>query len=403
MFRIENVSITQNIKPIFDSQNTQITKAWEHCMRSECDDVLKILNTLTTSSWETELLRLCVNGMILYQAQQFQESFKVFEKLFDLYFKHKGPWTILEQLQMDWVKKQFGETAYKISSQAYSELTHRFAAISFADESPLSLSDKSQRLLNQGKLKEAEAKCEEALKLLESNANHYPTEIINQIEADSINILITTKNFLAKFEEADELIEKLFSETIFDVRLKVNLIRKRGEVQLFLGNFKEADLCFDQCIQLLQDSSDLPLKFTTYLRQALSYQRNKLFSLALQTYQKMISIKDNQLNANEKTILQWNVGALIYRMDKEKFALEDPMELKTILAFLNVSENLLQDAYQNIQGKLPQLLLKPTWEKIGRHLENTKESSEIIAYIPYGYDTIYPKMQKMHEINSLPR
>lgn len=361
--------------------NECLVQAWEHCFRSQCKEAQAILSQLSMQNWEIKLLNVCLEGMMHYQSQDFQASYQVFEKLFNLYQEHRGPWSDVEQLQMDWVIKQFGETAYKINYETYQGLAERLTFISSVCKSPISLSDQAQRLLNEGKLKEAEEKGEEALRLLRSN--DYPAGIKSQIKADTCNILVATKNFLGKFEEAEQMINQIFTEKL-DVRLQVNLLRKRGEALLYLGKMEEAKACFSDCLRKLDLSTDLPLIFTTYLRLAIAYQRNQEFSLALETYEAMLTLKNNKVNANEKTVLQWNIGALIHRL--EATGKERPPKLSLLLERIGAAEDVLADAYRNVHG-LPSLLLRSSWDIAVNHKEKT-ESTEIVAYIPYGYDVL---------------
>jgi tetratricopeptide (TPR) repeat protein len=366
------------------SEEKLIDQAWEHCMRSECLQGSQVLETLSDQTWETELLRLCLEGMILYQAQKFEDSYRTFEGILAHYPKHSGIWTDLEKFKMDWVIKQFGETAYKINSDSYRDLSKKLASISEVFSSPIALADQAQRLLNFGKLAEAEQKCEESLRLLETN--RYPGGLSDICKADMINILVAVKHFLGKFEEAKELIKKT-SELNLDVRLQVNLLRKQAEAALFQNDFAQASMHLIQCQKILEDSSDVPLKFTTFVRLAIYYQRNNQFNEAVDIYQKVISLKEGVLSSQEKANLQWNVGIMIHRMRQQSVNSFDALEKLT--DDLDGKEDLLIWSYALINNNLLECLLKPTYEEI---LESNaeREPSEIVAYVPYGYDVFQP-------------
>lgn len=364
------------------SEEKRIERVWEHCMRSECVQGRKLFDNLSSNTWETRLLDICLEGMAHYQEQKFEDSSKVFEGIFAAHHNHKGVWLDIEKFQMDWVIKQFCETAYKISPEAYKDVTRRVATITDGS-GPISLANQAQRLLYLGKLAEAEQKCEESLRALESSP--YPENLVKQCEADTINILIAVKNFLGKFDEAKLLFEKIFSENL-DIRLQVNLLRKQAEVALLHKDFAKADSDLLRCEKLLQDSPDAALKFTTLLQRAIYYQRNNQFAEAVDIYQQMIELKEKELSLQEKTFLQWNVGMMLHRMEQQSQTLTLD-RLDELLEFLEGREDLLEWSFPLIETNLIENLLNSTYEKIVHKNEKT-DASEIVAYVPYGFDVL---------------
>lgn len=377
----------QRTKPVQHQTSSSISDplvtAWEHCFRSECGFALESFRQATCTEWERELLLTCLEGMSLYQDSKFSESSERFDNIISLYAQHQGAWTPLEQLKMDWVKKQYGETANKMGGEAYKKLADRFAEFGLVFESPISLSDEGQRLLNDGKLHDGELKCEAALRLIEESGADYPGNFAKEAKVDTINVLVAIKNFLGKFEEAESLARKALALTK-NVRIQVNLIRKLAEVDVFQKRFSKAHDKFNECLKLMETSADVPLKFTTLLRQAIAYQMNGQFNQALGAYRNMLLLKNNNLSPNEKTVLIWNVGALIYRAD-EKQVNKDMLE--AVLETIGCQTFMLDQAYSEMNVELTRQLLAPAWNKVNGNPDK-KVVSEIVAYIPYGYDPL---------------
>lgn len=365
-----------------------LVTAWEHCFRSKCGPALECLQKASCSEWERKLLLTCLEGMTLYHQSKLKESCEKFENLFLLHSQHQGVWTPLEQLKMDWVKKQYGETAHKISGKAYKELYERFEKCALVFDSPISPSDEGQRLLNDGRLKEAKSKCEEALRILEKQGDKYPGDVAREVKEDTINILVATKNFLCEFDEA-EILARQVLENSKNPRIKVNLLRKLAEVDVFHKRFAQAQEKFNECLELIKTppevTLDIPLKFSTLLRQAIAYQTNGQFNQALGVYKNMLLLKENNLSPNEKTVLTWNVGALIYRADKKQVNKD---MLEAVLEIIGCQTFMLDQAYSEMNVELTRQLLAPAWNKVNGNPDK-KVVSEIGAYIPYGYDPLF--------------
>lgn len=382
----------ERLKEIF-SPNTQskdadklMEQAWEQCMSSKCVEAKEILKGLDNTSWEKELLELCLNGMELYQSSKPNESYNTFQGVFSIYSSHKGTWSPLETFKFDWVVKQFRETAYKIDRQTYKDLLLELAPITSECVSPISLADQANGLLNEGKLAEAERKCEESLRLLELNSKIYPKGLASNCKADTINVLVATKNFLGKFDEANHLIENILKTPDLSDRLQVNFLRKRAEVAIYKSEFSKANEDLEKCFKILNKSGDLPLRFSTLLRSAISHQKSNHFEEALCDYKLMIRLKEYKLNPQEVAVLKWNIGMMLYRMQQQSIETNTPL-ITSILELLKSPDHHLESAYELFKMDLPGILLAPTLLKATNSSVEV-QANELVAYIPYGFDVL---------------